>query len=277
MKGISVTKISGITFWEAVGDAIPIRLTYDHLFPSSYDASSKHMRVSIVKKSEVKGTSDLLLVQVATSTAAAVKTASPTWKTWVHNQLQRQEGYSPAFYMDGAYKEQCNVASILHPRDTVREAAAAIIIKDNSPTWSNKPVFAVYITDGADVGTQSAFSMEYLAFAMAMTTADRVSVKSAVSDAQANLNILPDRKAELRNTRKKHSIFLAAMDRLLDGGARLPLHVKAHPEKHKPDRMTWTADDWGNFMADRAAAKDWDAFRSAGIQVRFFFCPCLLI
>jgi len=215
----------------------------------------------------VKGTSDLPRVQVAPSTAAIVAAASPTWKTWVHDHLTRQEGYSPAFYTDGAYKEQCSVASILHPRVTVRDSAAAMIIKDNSISWKNKPVFAVHMAEGADVGTQSAFSMEYLALAMAMTTADGVSVKPVVSDAKAVLNILPDRKAELRNTRKKHSIPLAAMDRLLDGGARLPMHVKAHPEKHKPDRTTWTADDWGNFMADRAAAKDWDAFRSAGIQV----------
>ena len=253
--------------WSYVRDPTPIRLTYDDLFPTSDDDLPKHLRVSIVKKSDVKGTSDLLRVQTAPSTAAIVTTASPTWKAWVHNHLLHQEGYSPAFYTDGAYKEHCTVASILHPRDTVREAAAAMIIKDTSSSWRNKPVFAVHMTDGADIGTESAFSMEYLSLAMAMTTADGVSTKPVVSDAQAVLNILPDRKAELRNTRKKHSIPLAAMDRLLDGGARLPLHVKAHPEKHKPDRATWTADDWGYFMADRAAAKDWDAFRSAGIQV----------
>jgi hypothetical protein len=149
----------------------------------------------------------------------------------------------------------------------VREATAAVIIKDNSIHWQYKPVFVVHVSDGADIGTQSAFSMEYIALAMAMTMAEGVSTKPVMSDAKAVLDILPDRKAELRNTRKKHSIPLAAMDRLLDGGARLPMHVKAHPEKHKPDRTTWTADDWGNYMADRAAAKDWEAFRRADIQV----------
>ena len=158
-----------------------------------------------MKKSDAKGTSDLLRVQVAPSTAAAVATASPTWKTWVHDHLLRQEGYCPAFYTDGSYKENCNVESILHPRDTVREAAAAMIIKDNSTSWRNKPVFAVHMADGADIGTESAFSMEYLSLAMAMTTADGVSGKPVVSDAQAVLNILPDRKAELRNTRSPTS------------------------------------------------------------------------
>ena len=253
--------------WSYVRDPDPVRLTYDDLFPNSADSASGHTRVSIIKKSATKGTSDFPRTQAAPSAAPVSSDSSPSWKTWVHEQIARQGGYSPAFYTDGSYKEHCSVTSILHPRDTVREAAAAIIIKDTSTSWKNKPVFVVHVADGSDIGTQSAFSMEYIALAMAMTTAEGISTKPVVSDAKAVLDILPGRKAELRNTRKKHSIPLAAMDRLLDGGARLPVHVKAHPEKHKPDRATWTADDWGNFMADRAAAKDWEAFRQAGVQV----------
>ena len=66
----------------------------------------------------------------------------------------------------------------------------------------------IHVADCADIGTQSAFSMEYIAMAMAMTTAEGVSTKPVVSDAKAILDILPGRKAELRNTRKKHSIPL---------------------------------------------------------------------
>jgi hypothetical protein len=253
--------------WVYVRDSEPSKLTYDDLFPTSADAGTVHTRVAMVKKSPIKGTSDFPREQAAPHTTPIVPTPPPGWKTWVQGHLESQVGYSAAFYTDGSYKEQGSVASILHPRDTVRDATAAIIIKDNSTHWKAKPVFVVHVADGADIGTQSAFSMEYIALAMAMTIAEGVSTKPVVSDAKAVLDILPGRKDELRNTRKKHSIPLAAMDRLLDGGARLPLHVKAHPEKHKPDRTTWTADDWGNFMADRAAAKDWEAFRHADIQV----------
>jgi hypothetical protein len=94
----------------------------------------------------------------------------------------------------------------------VREATAAVIIKDNSIHWQQKPVFVVHVSDGADIGTQSAFSMEYIALAMAMTMAEGVSTKPVMSDAKAVLDILPDRKAELRNTRKKHSIHPPSSD-----------------------------------------------------------------
>ena len=72
---------------------MPIRPTYDDLFPTSDDDLPKHLRVSIVKKSDVKGTSDLLRVQTAPSTAAIVTTASPTWKDWVHNHLLERKSY----------------------------------------------------------------------------------------------------------------------------------------------------------------------------------------
>ena len=48
----------------------------------------------------------------------------------------------------------------------------------------------------------------------------------------------------------------------------MPIHVRAHPEVRKPDRSTWTHDDWGNFIADRVAAKDWSGLSRAGLSVR---------
>ena len=171
------------------------------LFPNPEDATTRHMRVSLVKKTDFKGTSDFPRMQEAPSPSSVVTNIFPNWKPWVHGHLARQQQFSPDFYTDGSYKELCNVASILHPRGIIREAAAAVIIKDNSNNWKNKPVFVIHVADGTDIGPQSAFSMEYIALAMAMTTAEGVSTKPVVSDAKAVLDILPGRKAELRNTR----------------------------------------------------------------------------
>ncbi|NBO66669.1 MAG: hypothetical protein EBU88_17810, partial [Acidobacteria bacterium] len=128
------THPNSLRTWSFVRDAQPVRLTYDDLFPSSATASG-HSRISMVVKAGSKGVSDFPRLQMPPSTATVAAVAPPSWKLWVHNHLRQQDGYLPAFYTDGAYKEHCSVASILHPRDTLRESTAAMIIKDNSSSW----------------------------------------------------------------------------------------------------------------------------------------------
>ena len=102
----------------------------------------------------------------------------------------------------------------------------------------------------------------------AMTIAKELSALPVASDAKSVLDTLPHRKRDLRNPKKNYQIPLQAIDRILDTGTPMPIHVRAHPEVRKPDRSTWTHDDWGNFIADRVAAKDWSGLSRAGLNVR---------
>ena len=124
--------------WSYIRDSDPVRLTFHDLFPTLPDAGSRHTRVSMVMKpnQRTKGTSDFPRVQAAPHTTPLVSTSSPNWKSWVHGHLADQEGYSPAFYTDGSYSEQSSIQSMIHPRDTVRESTAAVIIRITPSTGS---------------------------------------------------------------------------------------------------------------------------------------------
>ena len=56
------------------------------------------------------------------------------------------------------------------------------------------------------------------------------------------------------------------MDKSIKKGCPLPRHVPGHPEKRKPNRDHWLADDWGNHIADRSAAGDFNALVQDGLE-----------
>jgi hypothetical protein len=110
--------------------------------------------------------------------------------------------------------------------------------------------------------------MEFLSLAMAMTAGANLSSKPVMSDAESIIKMLSHRKEELRNTHKTHHSLLTAIDLLITAGSPLPQHIRSHPEKHKPDRNSWTGDDWGNYIADRAAGNDLNTLRRGGLDIR---------
>ena len=224
-----------------IRDTTTMQIRYDDLFPTD----KVHTRVAVLRR---KGSGLICLARRHQTPIVdpLIPSITPKWYRWIRDEVAKYPGYIPAIYTDGSYKEYSSVQAILQPTTMRRKASAAIIIKDNSPDWKIRPIISIKVDEGENIGTRSAYSMEFLSLAMAMTVAEGISTKAVVSDAKAVLDVLHHRKEALRNTRKTHSIPLQVIDRLLDAKAPMPEHINAHPEKSKPNRADWTADEWGN-------------------------------
>ena len=60
---------------------------------------------------------------------------------------------------------------------------------------------------------------------------------------------------------------LQCIDTCLHQGCPMPTYVESHPEKRKPgNRQNWDKHDWDNFIADRAAAADYETLTDAGLH-----------
>ena len=80
--------------------------------------------------------------------------------------------------------------------------------------------------------------------------------------------MLKGRRKRLRQVSKQHHFLLQCIDNSIHNGCKLPLHVPSHADKRKPGQEhTWTHQDWGNYIADRAADRDYHTLRMKGITV----------
>ena len=103
-------------------------------------------------------------------------------------------------------------------------ATAAIIIKDDTAEWKEKPVIAVHIDAGTDIGAESVFTMEYLALAGALqaTTLLDGRLHATGSDARSVLDLLSGRRQRLQAVMKDHHYLLQCVDNSLHKGAPTP-------------------------------------------------------
>ena len=240
-------------------------LMYDDLFPDD----TLHTRITLLRGPNSKiGKMILPRTHASPQTDPINPPPTPQWLTWLRDQVTSTPTYLPAIYTDGSHSTSHSLSSILQPSSAIVTAAAAVVIKDNSPDWKTKPIYVVRVTDGDGIGAASAYTMEFLSLAMAMTAGANLSSKPVMSDAESIINMLPHRKEELRNTHKTHHTLLTAIDLLIAAGSPLPQHIRSHPEKHKPDRNSWNGDDWGNYIADRAAGDDLNTLRREGLDIR---------
>ena len=194
---------------------------------------------------------------------------APHWARWM---LEAQRGNSfsqPRLYTDGAYSTSSSVLATFRPSHTRRHSSASIILKDDSPNWKSKTVHIVHINDGNSIQAESAYTMEYIALAAAMKLQSMGCTANPIgSDANSIISMLPHRKQRLRQVCNDHILPLQCIDDAIHQGCPLPEHVQSHPEKRKPgNKSNWTAEDWGNYIADRAAAADYETLRDNGIKV----------
>jgi len=54
------------------------------------------------------------------------------------------------------------------PEISVARATAAIIVKDTSAEWKSKPIIAVFIDSGEDIGTEETYTIVFLALAASL-------------------------------------------------------------------------------------------------------------
>ena len=95
-----------------------------------------------------------------------------------------------------------------------------------------------------------------------------VGVSPVRSDANSIVTILKQRYQRLRQASRPYHLLLQCMDKSIFKGSKLPLHVQSHVEKRKPGKEhEWDDQDWGNYIADRAADKDNHTLREKGFKV----------
>jgi len=165
---------------------------------------------------------------------------------------------------------------VFRPDRQQRQASASIIIKDTSIDWKQKDVYIIHINNGEHIQATSAYTMEFLALAAAMKlqtmipTANTVSVglASVSRDADSIVSMLRCRRKKLRQASKKHHLLLQCIDNGIHKGCKLPVHVKSHAEKRKAGQEnTWTQQEWGKYIADRAAEAEYTTLRNKGLRI----------
>jgi len=122
----------------------------------------------------------------------------------------------------------------------------------------------------------SAYTVEFLALAAALkpqmhftteqSSAQPIRAAPVKSDAQSIVFMIKERKQRLRQCTKDHHLLLQYIDNALNRGCSAPVHVRSHAERQKIDK-DWDSDDWGNFLADRAANKGYDSLCFKGFTI----------
>ena len=191
------------------------------------------------------------------------------------NKVREQgDSYAARPYTDGSYTKSATIQNYFRPNVSAGKATAAIIVKDTSAEWKSKPVIAVYIDRGEDIGAEEAFTMEFLALAASLqaTVLADGTLHATGSDAKAVLDLIPKRRGRLQHVMRDHHFLLQCLDNSLFRGAPVPFKVPSHVEREKKQKdangrlgLGWTQDEWGNWIADRIAAYDLAELRKQGI------------
>jgi hypothetical protein len=184
-------------------------------------------------------------------------------------------------YTDGSWSQQTlPYESIFHkerPQDI--KATAAIVIIPNDPAWKDN-VYTILIEDlplNDDTihnPADSAFTMEVLALAATLllvsTTPSRPEIKS---DCLSAIKLLAKPNKLRKYANKPQLMILQSaihFQSLLHPRPRIS-HVPAHTG-NKTAPANWKMDIWGNHIADRVAASDYDDLLAKGIHGTSFRC-----
>ena len=94
----------------------------------------------------------------------------PSWLSKVVEFCDRQgNNYKPRIYTDGAYSERNHtLMSAFDPETIIKDSAGGVVIVHDGLDWRDRAIYALHIGDGAGIGADSAYTMEYLAVAIAM-------------------------------------------------------------------------------------------------------------
>ena len=163
--------------------------------------------------------------------------------------------YKPRIYTDGAYVEKDHDMHSVFDKDAItKKSAAGLAIVHDGPDWQDRPIYALHIRHGADIGASSAYTMEYLALAVAMRIqGTHLRATATCTDSMTVMKIIRNRQEHIGKADLSHRILLQSIDNSIRAGAEMPRWVPSHAERRKKSILTWTLDDWGNSIADKVA------------------------
>jgi len=165
-------------------------------------------------------------------------------------------------FVDGSYtKTGGPFTSILFPEDGTADASASLVFILRHDDWRKRRVVSVTMPDGGKHNPTAAFQMELLALTTADLLIRKLNLDAVIfSDCTAAMQAIKD-KGRLRYLARKHNLILLQQSKWLSSHMT---HVRSHPEKYETDQSKWTRHMWGNHLADRSCAMDYEAF--AGIS-----------
>ena len=127
------------------------------------------------------------------------------------------------------------------------------------PDWKDRKILTLQLTNGNELESLSAFSMELLGILVGLSIASQLpeSEINILSDCKSAVNKLHSFRlgsSSIRSKTRDASLLTSSVAhwRSLEG---LPIAwTPGHPEAVQPDASLWTREMWGNHLADRSAA-----------------------
>ena len=162
--------------------------------------------------------------------------------------------YLPRIYTDGTYDEtQFDLHSVFDTTAVRRHAAASVVIVHDGADWKDRPALSIRITDGDMIDTRSAYTMEYLALALATQIQQYSKGTGIYSDSQAVVKVIRKRQEHLSKRDCSHRMILQVIDTAVRNDASEASWIPSHAERREKRRQYWTRDEWGNHLADKVA------------------------
>ena len=184
----------------------------------------------------------------------------PTRSSWVpstfFDQLSLLGSYD--IFTDGAWARTGSFWDHVTCNSPTFAGGAGLTFLSSSSSWRDLPVLTMYITQGQDLKSISAFSMELLALLTALhisslSPSPPTHIYTDCQSAVLKLGKLSSYSSSINVSSADSSMLSSCLSYL----STLPVElcwIKGHPERSEPDESLWTREMWGNHLADRAAA-----------------------
>ena len=102
---------------------------------------------------------------------------TPKWVHWLLRQLDCQDStYIARPYTDGSYTQSPSIQQYFRPDDRLATATAAILIKYDTSDEKSKPVLAIYMDKGEDLGIDAASAMNSIVYAASIPRSSPLSM-----------------------------------------------------------------------------------------------------
>ncbi len=154
-------------------------------------------------------------------------------------------------YTDGSHTITSSMPDTLFLGSTTSRCGASIIITSAQPNWMTQPILPIHITNTLTESLTSAYPLELLAIAAAISL---VSNSNIYTDCKSAVALFNSCKLNDYVNKDYFSIIQYIHDQLLL--SHNTLHwTRSHPELRHRNPSSWTRHDKGNYLADKYASK----------------------
>ena len=179
--------------------------------------------------------------------------------------IEAMGGRQYSIYTDGSFKSLPTAEEALFSEVAIKSKHGASMVF--MPSAIGAPPIVLHMAHDDHLGADCAFPMELVPLTLALEIACVADVAAIYSDCKSIVMWLDKSRPRLSHTRCT-SLLMVAADLKRLTSVRI-LHCDAHAERRK-QRAQWSAQDIGNYTADRAADKDLDSIFQEHEQFAFY-------